>query len=106
MGFLNRLFSGSSKKQQPAITPPTSFIECMDIVRNWSAQAAIDPDFDMNDKQLHLALETYVTCPYCSSSIKFGNAISFQGTKLEVQCPSCHTIPRKEKNYEYSATQL
>lgn len=102
MSFLQRFFSHSSKKQlTSAPAAPTTFLECLQIVQNWSANLAVDPDFDMNDKNLHIALETDVTCPYCSAHIKFGNAVKFQGASLLVQCPACHTIPKKEKNYEY-----
>lgn len=99
-GILQRIFSNSAKKQ--AVTAaPTSFLECFNIVQNWSAQITVDPDFDMNDKGLHRALDTVVTCPYCSATIKFGSAVQFQGTRVQVQCPTCHTVTRKEKNYEY-----
>ena len=80
---------------------PTTFLECLAIIQNWSAKISVDPDFDMNDKGLHTALETTVTCPYCSAEIKFGSAVTFQGTRLQVKCPVCHTVPRKEKDYEY-----
>ena len=100
MGLLQRLFSNSSKKQ-PEFAAPTTFLECLAIVQNWSAKIAIDPDFDLNDKNLQTALDTMVTCPYCSTNIKFGSAVTFQKSRLQVQCPVCHTVPRKEKEYEY-----
>jgi hypothetical protein len=98
MGLLRRLFTGGRENNQEFI--PTTFIECLDIVHNWSARAAIDPDFDINDKKLHAALKAQVTCPYCANSIQFGNAVKFQGISLQVQCPICHTIPSKEKDYD------
>jgi hypothetical protein len=100
MGILQRIFSNSAKKQ-PAVVTPTSFLECFNIVQNWSAQVAVDPDFDINDKALRTALDTMVTCPYCSAHIKFGDAVQFQGARPQVQCPACHTVTKKEKNHEY-----
>lgn len=100
MGLLDKIFYGSAKKQ-PISARPTTFLECLTIVQNWSAQIAIDPDFDMNNPDLRNALETLVTCPYCSTNFKFGSAVTFQGSRLHVQCPACQTVPRKEKNYEY-----
>lgn len=73
----------------------------MNIVQQWSAKVSIDPDFDMNDKQLRSALDTEVSCPYCSAQIRFGDAVSFEGVNPKVQCPVCHTVSKKEKNYEY-----
>ena len=102
MGILQRIFSNTAKKQTTSAAP-TSFLECFNIVHNWSAKVAIDPDFDINDKDLKIALDTQVTCPYCSASIKFGNAVKFEGVRVQVQCPACHTITKKEKNYEYGA---
>jgi hypothetical protein len=98
MGLLSRLFTGTRKPAQTTI--PTTFVECLDVVRNWSAKAAVDPDFDINDQSLHAALAAHVTCPYCSQAITFGNAVKFQGTSLQVQCPACHTVPTKEKDYD------
>jgi hypothetical protein len=100
VGILKRIFSNSAKKQTISAAP-TTFLECFNIVQNWTAKVAVDPDFDMNDKDLHTALDTLVTCPYCSATIKFGNAVQFQGARVQVQCPSCQTITKKEKNYEY-----
>ena len=84
MGILKRIFSNSAKTPQVSATP-TTFLECFNIVQNWSVKAAVDPDFDMNDKDLHAALGTFVTCPYCSANIKFGNAVQFHGARLQVQ---------------------
>jgi len=103
MGILQRIFSQAAKKSTISAAP-TSFLECFNIVQNWSAKVAVDPDFDMNDKELHTALDTLVTCPYCSETIRFGNAVQFQGARVQVQCPACHTVTKKEKNYEYGAT--
>lgn len=103
MGFLQKIFSNSTKKQ-PVSAKPETFLDCLTIVHNWSAQLAVDLDFDMNDPDLRAALEALVTCPYCSSNFKFGSAVTFQGSRLHVQCPACHTVPRKEKNYEYGGT--
>ncbi|KPJ91973.1 MAG: hypothetical protein AMJ53_10315 [Gammaproteobacteria bacterium SG8_11] len=100
MGILQRIFTNSAKK--PVVSAaPKSFLECFNIIQNWSAKVAVDPDFDMNDKDLHIALDTLVTCPYCSANIRFGDAVQFQGARVQVQCPACHTITKKEKNYEY-----
>lgn len=94
MSFLTKLFSSTPKQQEPKFVPHT-FLECLDVVRGWSARAAIDPDFDMNDRDLNAALAAQVTCPYCNARYQFGHAVKFQGAKMEVQCPSCQTIPRK-----------
>jgi hypothetical protein len=100
MGFLQRIFSNSIKKH-PVTSRPATFLECLTITQNWSAKIAVDPDFDMNDPDLRTALDTVVACPYCSTNFKFGSAVTFQGSRLHIQCPACRTIPRKEKNYEY-----
>ena len=100
MKFFSRFFSGSSE-QKTISQSPLTFVECMDVVRNWSAHAAIDPDFDMNDKNLHSALAAHVTCPYCSNDISFGSAVTFHGSHIEVRCPVCKTAPKKEKDYEF-----
>lgn len=94
MSFLSKLFSSTPKQQEPIINPQT-FLECLDIVRGWSSRAAIDPDFDMNDRNLNAALATPVTCPYCNAHYQFGQAVRFQGVKMEVKCPACNTVPRK-----------
>lgn len=80
---------------------PTSFLECFNIIQNWSARVATDPDFDMNDKAMHKALDAFVSCPYCSSHIRFGDAVQFRGANPLVQCPACGTVTKKEKNHEY-----
>ena len=100
MGILQRLFSSSSTKTV-SDEIPTSFLECFYLVQNWSAKVSIDPDFDMNDKQLKNALDTRVTCPYCSAHIRFGDAVKFEGVNPIVKCPVCHTVTKKEKHYEY-----
>jgi hypothetical protein len=100
MGFLNKFFFNSAKKRAVSIAP-TTFLECVSIAQNWSAKIAVDPDFDSNDPDLRAALETLVTCPYCSTNFIFGSAVTFQGARAHVQCPACRTIPRKEKNFEY-----
>jgi len=102
MGLLQKIFSGSTKKRTPSVRP-TTFLECLTIIQTWSAHISVDPDFDMNDPDLRNALETLVTCPYCSTNFRFGSAVTFQGSRLHVQCPACRTIPRKEKNYEYGS---
>jgi uncharacterized Zn-finger protein len=101
MGILQRIFSNSAKKQPVDEVTPTSFLDCFNIVQSWSAKVAVDPDFDMNDKSLRTALDTFVTCPYCSAQIRFGDAVHFHGANPQVQCPACHTVTKKEKHYEY-----
>ncbi|MDH5326420.1 MAG: hypothetical protein OEZ68_06270 [Gammaproteobacteria bacterium] len=94
MGFLSKLFSSGGNNSEP-VAKPKDFLECLSIVRAWSSRAAIDPDFDMNDRSLNIALNTPVTCPYCNAHYAFGQAVHFSGASMEVQCPSCKTKPRQ-----------
>lgn len=101
MSVLARLFSGKSTTPEQ-IHQPTNFVECLDTVHVWNAQVTYDLDIDMDDPKLQAAMNTLVTCPYCSESYYFGDAIDFKNANLNVECPHCHTKPT-EDNEEYVA---
>jgi uncharacterized Zn-finger protein len=42
---------------------------------------------------LQMAMNTLVTCPYCSESYYFADALGFIDATLTVECPHCHSSP-------------
>ncbi|MGD8571618.1 MAG: hypothetical protein PVF34_01095 [Gammaproteobacteria bacterium] len=101
MSVLAKLFSGKPKTPKP-IKQPKNFVECLDTVRVWNVQVTYNLDVDINDDNLQAAMDTLVTCPYCSESFYFGDAVEPTSAKLYVKCPHCHTTPT-EDGEEYVA---
>ena len=98
MGILRRLFSNDDSEE---LIEKLTFIDCMNIVQSWSANATIDPDIELDNKSLNKALQATVTCPYCSSEIHFGDAVTSRGVQITVKCPSCGTEPAAKRRYEF-----
>ena len=98
MGILRRLFSNDDSKNE---LEKLTFIDCMNIVQSWSANATIDPDIELDNKSLNTALQATVTCPYCSNEINFGDAVTSIGVKITIKCPSCGTEPAAKRSYEF-----
>lgn len=98
MGVFSKLFSVKSNTAEKEIQPK-NFIECLDIIRVWNANAKfhMDMDVDMEDARLQSASNTLVTCPYCSESFYFGDSLGFSAALLTVECPHCHTSPSDGK---------
>ena len=101
MSVFARLFSGKSATPKQEYQP-RNFVDCLDTVRMWNAQASYNLDIELEDSKLQVVMNTLVTCPYCSESYYFADAIDFSNAKLEVTCPHCHTTP-VEGNEEYVA---
>lgn len=101
MSVFARLFSGKSSMPEQEYLP-RNFVECLDTVRVWNAQMSYNLDIDMDDDKLQAAMNTLVTCPYCSESYYFADAIQSTNVNLVVTCPHCHTTPA-EDNEEYVA---
>ncbi len=99
MGVFNKLFSVKANSAEKEIQPK-NFIECLDIVRVWNAKAKFHMDVDMEDSRLKSAMNTLVTCPYCSESYYFGDGLGFVEGQLVVKCPHCYTTP-SEGTEEY-----
>jgi len=102
MSMLSRLFSvkPATPKQE---FQPRNFVDCLDVIRVWNAQAMYNLDMDMNDSRLQVAMNTLVTCPYCSESYYFGDSLGFNNARLTVECPHCHTSPAEDASEEYVA---
>ena len=101
MGILRRLFSNDNSGFHSELENLT-FIDCLNIVQTWSAQATIDPDLELDNKALNNALHATVNCPYCSNEIVFGDAVTSHGVRLTVRCPSCGTEPAAARShYEF-----
>ncbi|MGD8567725.1 MAG: hypothetical protein PVJ39_06535 [Gammaproteobacteria bacterium] len=101
MSVLARLFSGKSTTPKQ-VYQPKNFVECLDTVHVWNTQVTYDLDVDMDDPKLQAAMNTLVTCPYCSESYYFAEAIDSNNAKLSVECPHCHAKPTDD-NEEYVA---
>jgi len=99
MGVFSKLFSVKSNTAEKEIQPK-NFIDCLDIIRVWNANAKFHLDMDMEDARLQTALNTLVTCPYCSESFYFGDSLGFVDSQLTVECPHCQTSP-SEGREEY-----
>ena len=98
MGILRRLFKNDdSEKEIEKLT----FIDCMNIVQSWSANATIDPDIELDNKSLNNALQATITCPYCSNEILFGDAVTSHGVQITIKCPSCGIEPAAKRRYEF-----
>ena len=102
MSVFGRLFSGkpTAPKQE---FQPRNFVDCLDVIRVWNAQAMYNLDMDMSDTKLQAAMNTLVTCPYCSESYYFADALGFDNARLTVECPHCHTSASEENAEEYVA---
>ena len=99
MGVFSKLFSVKSNMAEKDIQPK-NFIDCLDITRVWNANAKFRMDVDMDDDRLQAAMNTLVTCPYCSESFYFGDGLAFVDAQLKVICPHCSTSP-SEGREEY-----
>lgn len=99
MGVFSKLFSVKSNTAEKEIQPK-NFIDCLDITRVWNANARFHMDVDMDDDRLQAAMNTLVTCPYCSESFYFGDSLAFVDAQLKVKCPHCETSP-SEGREEY-----
>ncbi|MEJ2179163.1 MAG: hypothetical protein P8Y28_01710 [Gammaproteobacteria bacterium] len=97
MGVFSKLFSVKSNTAEKEIQPK-NFIDCLDIIRVWNANAKFHLDMDMEDSRLQTAMNTLVTCPYCSESFYFGDSLGFVDSQLTVQCPHCQTTPNESRN--------
>ena len=95
MKFLRNLFSGTDETNntRPYGTGHNSFLDCLNIVREWSAMAKFDPDVDFNDTKMRAALRATVSCPYCTATYSFGEAVHIHGVQVDVECPICHSTP-------------
>ena len=102
MSVFSKLFSAKSEPPREEIRP-RNFIDCLDIVRVWNAKATYNFDIDMNDTRLQAAMNTLVTCPYCSESYYFADSLGFSDARLTVECPHCHTSPAEDASEEYVA---
>ena len=102
MSVFSRLFSGKSDTPKQAYQPK-NFIECLDVIRVWNAHASYNLELDMNDDKLQAAMNTLVTCPYCSESYYFADALGFDNARLTVECPHCRTSPAEDAAEEYVA---
>lgn len=91
MGVFSKLFFTRANEAEQH--QPKNFVECLDVVRVWNAKAKFHLDMDMNDSGLQMAMNTLVTCPYCSESYYFADALGFVDATLTVECPHCHTSP-------------
>ncbi|WP_455206824.1 hypothetical protein [Kaarinaea lacus] len=92
MGVFSKLFSIKSNTAE-TIIEPKNFVDCLDIIRVWNVKAKYHLDVDINDAGLKAAMNTLVTCPYCSESYYFADALGFVDSKLTVECPHCQTSP-------------
>ena len=58
-------------------------------------------DIDLSDQTIQAAMNTLVTCPYCSESYYYADALSFDNGRFTVQCPECHVSPAEDAAEEY-----
>lgn len=105
MNMFTKLFSGNSSEVEiKRVMQPTNFVECLDAIRSWNAQAMYQLDLDViNDGAMQAAMNTLVTCPYCSESYYFADALEFDNARLNVKCPQCHISPSEDALEEYVA---
>lgn len=101
MSMFSKLFSGKQPVKQ--VIQPKNFIECLDATRVWNAQAMYQLDMDMKDESMQAAMNTLVTCPYCSESYYFADALGFDEGRFTVECPICHTSASENGSEEYVA---
>ena len=102
MSMFSRLFSGKSATPKRPMQPQ-NFVECLEATRVWNAQAMYQLDIDLNDEVIKGAMNTLVTCPYCSESYYFAEALGFSNGRFTVECPICHTSPSEDSAEEYVA---
>ncbi|WP_455374843.1 hypothetical protein [Kaarinaea lacus] len=102
MSMLSKLFSAKSADNKQ-FKQPQNFVECLDATRVWNAQAMYQMDININDKAIQSAMNTLVTCPYCSESYYFADALGFVNGRFSVECPKCHTSPAEDAAEEYVA---
>ena len=102
MSMLSKLFSSKSDNDKRAIQPQ-NFVECLEATRVWNAQAMYQMDINLNDQTIKSTMNTLVTCPYCSESYYFGDALGFSDGRFTVECPMCHTSPSEDNAEEYVA---
>ena len=102
MNMFSKLFS-SKPSDNKRTRQPQNFIECLDATRVWNAQAMYQMDIDLNDESIKSTMNTLVTCPYCSESYYFGDALGFSDGRFTVECPKCHTSPSEDAAEEYVA---
>jgi uncharacterized Zn-finger protein len=101
LAMISRFFSNGQVSPRRFEFKPRTFLECLEIVRDWTAQARFDPDMEFNDSKLRMAMNTNVTCPYCASEYRFDEAIKSYGASVSVECPICHTTPQIHPREEY-----
>jgi uncharacterized Zn-finger protein len=94
MGVLSKLFSIRTNTAEKN-TLPKNFVDCLDIVRIWNAKTKFHLDMDIDDASLQSAMNTLVTCPYCSESYYFADALGFVDANMTVECPHCHNKPNE-----------
>lgn len=93
MGILNKIF-GKDTDSTISDGSNKSFVDCVQIVNAWKTRATIDPDIvSPNDTALRSALNSHVSCPYCSSEINFKDAVINSGVSMRIRCPVCQTEP-------------
>ena len=102
MSMLSKLFSAKSADNKQ-FKQPQNFVECLDATRVWNAQAMYQMDININDKAIQSAMNTLVTCPYCSESYYFADALGFVNGRFSVECPKGHTSPAEDAAEEYVA---
>ena len=102
MSVFSRLFSTKSVAAKQEFQP-RNFIDCLDVIRVWNAKATYSMYLDMNDDNLQAAMNSLVTCPYCSESYYFADALGFNNARLTVECPHCQTSPVEDASEEYVA---
>lgn len=102
MNMFSKLFSGKSTEIRQVVQPK-NFVECLDATRVWNAQAMYQLDLDVKDESMQAAMKTLVTCPYCSESYYFSDALGFSNGRFTVECPICHTSSSEDSTEEYVA---
>jgi len=102
MSMFSKLFSTKTTNQKH-FKQPQNFVECLDATRVWNAQAMYQMDINLNDQTIQAAMNTLVTCPYCSESYYFADALSFTNGRFSVECPECHISPAEDAAEEYVA---
>jgi transposase-like protein len=102
MSMFSKLFSAKPVNVKRTIQPQ-NFVECLEATRVWNAQAMYQMDIDLNDETIKSTMNTLVTCPYCSESYYFGDALGFSDGRFTVECPMCQVSPSEDSSEEYVA---
>ena len=107
MGLLNKIFGKSESDLQIDNSTseqfPLSFVDCIEMVHAWKTQIILDPDAMFHqDDSLSAAMNSQVSCPYCSHEMKFREAVINSGAALKVRCPACLTEPALHTDHEFA----